>query len=110
MKISQLPIWAHDVQHGVALGLQISRQARAVGAGAFDAKGFDTAQSGRPCLKASISVTGGRDSHGTLAGALCVDNNGNMIGFVRINADDELVHVSPLGLNEPGHQSLRTGL
>ena len=66
MKIAQLPIWTHHVQHGVALGLQISRQARTVGAGAFDAKGFDTAKSGRSFLQAAIPVTRGRNCHGTV--------------------------------------------
>jgi hypothetical protein len=96
MKITQLPVWPHDVQHGVTSCLEIARQASPVGSGAFDTESDDTAQSGRPGMEAAIAILVRRDCHCTQSRALGVYRHGDVVGFVRINADKDLVHVCPL--------------
>ena len=102
MKIAQLPIWTHDVEDGVTLGQKIPGQTGAVKAGALDAKGFNTSQFCRPRYQVATPVTRGRICPGTQEGTLDVDRDGNVIGFVRTNADDDLVHVSPLAKMSTG--------
>ena len=95
MKIAQLAIGAHDVQHRVALDQQVARQGRTIGACALDAKGFDPAELGRPYLQVTIPLAVRRDRHDTQTGTLSIDRNSNMVGFMRINADDDMVHGCP---------------
>ena len=75
--------------------LQVARQASPIGS-SFDTEGDDTAQSGRPGIEAAIAILVCRDADGAQSSALGVYRYGDVVGFVRVDADEDLVHVCPL--------------
>ena len=95
MKIAQLAIGAHDVQNRMPHGQQVSRQTRAVRTGTLDAKSFDRAELGCPCFQVAIPLAGCGDCHGAQTSSLTIDRDSNMVGFMGVNADDDLVHGCP---------------
>ena len=85
MKVAQLPIWTHDVQHSMPLGQKIPGPSGAIGTGAFDARGFGVPQPGGPCIKTMILTKGSRNRHSIQTGTRHVDWDHDMVRRVHLS-------------------------
>ena len=102
MKVAQLAIGTHDIQNRVPLGQQSSGQARAIRAGPLDAEGFDLTEPGGPSFELMVALLRRGDGRAAQTCAVRIDGNGNVVGFVRVYADDHVIHVRPFCWNGPG--------
>jgi hypothetical protein len=50
---------------------------------------------GRPCCKLVVPFPGCRDCRSAQSSALRIDRNSNGVGFVSVDADDDLIHGGP---------------
>ena len=82
-------------------GQQISGQARPKRAGSFNAKGFDMTEPGGPDLEIMIPFSRRGNARTAQTRAMRVDGDGNVLGFVRVDANNNLIHGRPFRWNGP---------